>query len=101
MKKSISLRAFALAVVAALALAACGKPGDQTADPSITVSVKSALAADPNLSAIKIDVDTKDGVVTLKGPAPDQAAVTRATELAGKSKGVKSVNNQLRVQAKP
>jgi osmotically-inducible protein OsmY len=57
------------------------------------------LATDKDLSAIKIDVDTKDGVVTLTGPAPSESARDRATEIAKNVKGVSSVNNQLTVKA--
>ena len=65
------------------------------ADAGVTTNVKTALAADPALSALKIDVDTKDGVVTLTGPAPDEAAKERATVLASAPAGVSRVDNQL------
>jgi len=68
-------------------------------DASITAKVNASLAADKDLSAIKIDVDTKDGVVTLSGPAPTATARERASEIARSVKGVNSVNNQLTVKA--
>jgi len=68
-------------------------------DATITTKVNAALAADKDLSAVKIDVDTKDGVVTLTGPAPTPEAASRATKLAKDVKGVTSVNNQLTVKA--
>ena len=68
-------------------------------DAAITTKVNAELAADKDLSAIKIDVDTKDGVVTLTGPAPSAGARERATEIAKNVKGVTSVNNQLTVKA--
>ena len=40
-------------------------------DATITSKVNAALAADKDLSAVKIDVDTKDGVVTLIMNRPD------------------------------
>jgi hyperosmotically inducible periplasmic protein len=73
--------------------------GDKVSDASITTKVNAELAADKDLSAIKIDVDTKDGVVTLTGPAPSASARERATEIAKNVKGVTSVNNQLTVKA--
>lgn len=118
MKTMISTRPLIPVAALALLLAACGRPGPEpgattsrttdttvatagkVADPAITASVKSALAADTSLSALKIDVDTKDGVVTLKGPAPNEAARTRATEIATGAKGVSRVDNQLAVQNK-
>jgi osmotically-inducible protein OsmY len=68
-------------------------------DATITSKVNAALAADKDLSAVKIDVDTKDGVVTLTGPAPTAEAASKATKLAKDVKGVTSVKNQLTVKA--
>ena len=73
--------------------------GEKIDDAVITTSVNTSLAKDPDLSAIKIDVDTKDGIVTLSGPAPTAAAKDKATELTKQVKGVASVNNQLVVKA--
>lgn len=67
-------------------------------DAAITAKVNTGFMADKELSAIKIDVDTKDGVVTLNGPAPTAAAKARATDIARNVKGVSSVNNQLAVR---
>lgn len=68
-------------------------------DAAITLSVTKALAKDTELSASRIDVDTKDGVVRLAGPAPSAAAKLRATELAASVQGVKTVDNALEVRA--
>ncbi len=72
---------------------------DKVDDSMITTKVKAALVADKDLSAIRIDVDTKEGIVTLTGPAPTPAARDQATKLAKDVKGVVSVNNQLVVKA--
>ena len=68
-------------------------------DAAITASVSAGLAKDPDLSAIKINVDTKGGAVSLKGPAPTAAARARAEEIAKGVQGVTSVNNQLEVRS--
>lgn len=67
-------------------------------DATITASVSAGLIKDPDLSAIKIDVDTKKGVVSLYGPAPSQAALERATTIAKAVKGVSAVDNKLTVK---
>lgn len=72
---------------------------DKVGDAGITAKVNAALASDKELSAIRIDVDTRDGVVTLSGPAPTASAKERAAEVALKVEGVHSVNNQLTIQA--
>jgi len=64
-------------------------------DATITASVNAELARDPGLSAVRIDVDTANGNVALKGTAPDAAAKDRATQLAAAVKGVNGVDNQL------
>ncbi|NRF68143.1 BON domain-containing protein [Aquincola sp. S2] len=71
---------------------------DKVADASITASVNAALARDPSLSALRIDVDTANGAVSLKGTAPTTAARERATQLASAVKGVTSVDNRLEVR---
>jgi hyperosmotically inducible periplasmic protein len=73
--------------------------GAKVDDAGVTAKVNAALAKDKDLSAIKIDVDTKDGVVTLSGPAPSATAKQRASEIARSVSGVTSVNNQLTIKA--
>ena len=73
--------------------------GDKVADAVITTSINAELAKDTTLSALKINVDTRDGKVMLRGTAPDATARDRATKLASGVKGVTSVDNQLTVAA--
>lgn len=70
-------------------------------DATITAAVKTALAADPALSALRIDVQTTGSVVTLTGPAPDEQARERATVLAAAPQGVSRVDNRLQVSTVP
>ena len=78
--------------VAATMTAACGQT-----DPGITTAVKSKLAADDTVRATDINVDTKNGVVTLKGEVPSAAAKTRAIELAKATDGVRDVVDAIAV----
>ena len=73
--------------------------GAKVDDASITAKVNASLAKDKDLSAVKIDVDTQNGVVTLSGPAPTATAKERASQIARAVKGVSSVNNQLTIKA--
>jgi osmotically-inducible protein OsmY len=66
-------------------------------DVAVTAKINAALAGDPSLSALKINVDTVDGKVSLSGFAPDAASRERATELAKAVQGVVSVDNKLEV----
>lgn len=74
------------------------KVADATSDAMITASVNAELAKDPSLSALKIDVDTREGKVLLQGTAPSAAAKERASTLAANVKGVTSVENRLAVR---
>lgn len=78
---------------------AAGRAADATAnasaDMTITAKVNAALAVDDKLKATQINVDTRDGQVTLSGQAPDAKSRERATTLAAAVDGVKQVNNQL------
>jgi hyperosmotically inducible periplasmic protein len=69
-------------------------------DAAITTKINAALAADDQLKATRIDVDTRDGRVTLEGSAPDTGSRERATTLAQAVDGVKAVENRLRVEGK-
>ena len=60
-------------------------------DAGITTAVKSKLAADDTVKAYRIDVDTKDKVVTLKGEVDTAAARERAVEIARATDGVRDV----------
>jgi hyperosmotically inducible periplasmic protein len=92
------------AMTAALVLAGCSAMmgGDDTRstgqavdDVGIGSKVKAALAGDPDLSALKINVDSTQGNVRLKGEVKSMALRRKAEDLARKVNGVKSVDNQL------
>lgn len=68
-------------------------------DLYITTMVKTRLLADPETPAMEINVDTRDGVVTLFGIVPTAQSKAAAETDAGKAGGVASVDNQLQVVA--
>ena len=69
-------------------------------DAAITTAVKTALLADPISSGLKIDVDTSNAVVTLKGTVASNDEKARAEELTKATAGVSSVVNELKVSPK-
>ena len=77
---------------------ALDKAGDAAGDAMITGKVKTALIADPDVKALRIDVDTKNGVVALSGTADSAAHSDKATSVARSIDGVKSVDNRLTVK---
>jgi hyperosmotically inducible protein len=69
----------------------------QTSDAVITSKVKSKLAADPQTSAVEIDVDTLNGTVTLRGLVDSQEEARDAERLARDTEGVRDVENELEI----
>jgi hyperosmotically inducible periplasmic protein len=66
-------------------------------DSAITTSLKAKFLADSTVRSADISVDTNNGVVTLSGTAPSQAAHTLAVEMARNTDGVKRVEDQIKV----
>jgi hyperosmotically inducible protein len=73
--------------------------GQTIDDAAITAAVKSKLLADTLVGGLKIDVDTKDGVVSLSGPVKSQNEKDTALRIARETSGVKDVQDNLIVQA--
>ena len=69
------------------------------AGTALTTKVKSALAADVGMRTVTgINVDSEDGVVTLKGKVTSADHKKRAEAVAKKVDGVKKVKNELKVE---
>jgi hyperosmotically inducible periplasmic protein len=79
--------------------AAKADTGQRAADADLAARVKSALVADPEINALEIDVVAAQGTVTLYGTAPNRAKREKATRVAARIEGVKSVTNKLAVVA--
>ena len=93
-------RAFVLvlAVIVPIAAAGCGRSvGETIDDATITARVKTALLNDPQVSGLKIDVDTTLGVVTMSGVVKSPDEERRAVQLARAVTGVRDVKSTLQV----
>lgn len=66
-------------------------------DNTITARVNSLLVQDRQITAMNIEVTTRNGVVTLTGTVPSRSLSERAARLAASVEGVKTVVNHLRV----
>ena len=78
--------------------------GDRAAENSdtwISMKVKSALLYRRNVSGTKTEVYVKDGIVTLKGEAANQAQKDLTAEYAKDIVGVKDVKNEMTVAKTP
>lgn len=61
-------------------------------DTWITTKVKTSLLADEDVAGLKIDVETLNGVVTLRGDVASQAQADEARRIASEIEGVTSVD---------
>ena len=84
---------------ATTARSATDKAKDNVSDAAITTKVKAKFAADNQVSAMNIKVDTDNGVVKLSGNAKSQDEAAKAAEIARGTEGVTSVTNDIRVSA--
>jgi len=95
-----TLVAVALAALTLIGLGACSTTepaGQQLDDAGLTAKVKSKLTADPEINPFDIDVDTQEGVVTLRGEVDDSETRHEAGKLARQTSGVRSVRNLIEV----
>ncbi len=77
---------------------AAPKAGESSAtseNAALAAKVKSALAAEPELKVLAIDVNASGGTVMLFGTADTRANRERAGKVASGVQGVKSVQNNL------
>jgi hyperosmotically inducible protein len=92
-------------LAAALAGAGCNvfrgqsTPGQYVDDVAITSKVKADLLESHRVDGLDVNVDSLNGKVTLSGWASNQQEIRTAGEIARGVKGVKSVDNQLKVKS--
>jgi osmotically-inducible protein OsmY len=99
--------AFASSIVVVLALLGGGcaitdgqsSVGQYVDDAAITARVKSRMAEDPQVSAMRIKVETMNGLVQLSGFAASDAEKLRAAQIARNTKHVDEVRNDIVVRS--
>jgi hypothetical protein len=64
-------------------------------DDAITTNIKAKMFSEPILKSSSVTVASKDGIVTLTGVVPDDAARLAAQNIASKTTGVKQVIDSL------
>ena len=74
---------------------AADRTGNAITDTWITTKIQSKYFLDPDVKGINIDVDTKDGMVTLTGSVANAAVRKEALALARSTDGVKQVVDKL------
>jgi hyperosmotically inducible protein len=93
-----------LAIGGALAATGCAVTdrqstvGNYVDDTTISTRVKAKMAADPDVSAMRIQVETLNGTVQLSGFAKSQDEKDKAAALARAVPDVKEVRNNIIVR---
>lgn len=72
-----------------------GETAAKLEDAAVATEVKTKLAVDPHTKARTIDVDAKDGVVTLSGKVSSALEASEAVRIATGTKGVTEVVSNL------
>src|SRR5262245_56070118 len=73
-------------------------PGEYVDDVAITTQVKYELLDSKKVDGLDGSVDVMNGRVKLTGWASGEAERAKASELARQVKGVKSVDNQIKIK---
>jgi osmotically-inducible protein OsmY len=84
-------------LIVAITLLAAGVPAREVSDSEVTSAIESELLFDDAVAANRVDLKTREGIVTLSGNVKNILAKERAEELAGAIVGVRAVINQINV----
>ncbi len=91
------IRERVLAIVSSVALlmftTGCGSAAKPT-DDAIVTGIQGKMFSEPALKASGITVTAKDGIVTLSGQLPDEAARQAAQKIAAEANGVSKIIDQ-------
>ena len=104
MKLFKTLSALCIAVIMAMAVAACAPTpksegtGGYLDDTVVTTKVKTALFNDKDIKSSEISVQTFKGRVQLSGFVSSAESAKRAVEVTRRVQGVRMVENDLRIK---
>ncbi|AJJ20539.1 MULTISPECIES: BON domain-containing protein [Yersinia] len=104
MKLFKTLSALCIAVIMAMAVAACAPTpksegtGGYLDDTVVTTKVKSALLAEKNLKSTEVSVETFKGRVQLSGFVSSRQDANRAVQITRTVPGVKSVSDKMQIK---
>jgi|SRR4030042_1836170 osmotically-inducible protein OsmY len=74
--------------------------GEIVDDSVITAAINAKIVEDPQLSYLKINVNSTSGHVVFTGFVPNKEAEERLINLAREVQGVKSVESELKIEEK-
>ncbi|MCG3159912.1 MAG: hypothetical protein JMDDDDMK_00937 [Acidobacteria bacterium] len=93
MKSYVARGVALLMIILSILIAACAEK--RVDDAVLTARIKAQMLTDGRISPTRINVDTLNGEVTLKGEAATQEEKEAAEQVARSVEGVRSVSNQI------
>jgi len=93
MKRYIARSVALLMIIFSTLIAACTER--QVDDAMLTARIKARMTADGRISPSRVDVDTLNSNVTLRGEVPTQEEKDAAAQVARNVEGVRSVSDQI------
>lgn len=103
MKRKIlatALTSILVAGIAAPTFAEESTAGQKVDDVTLLTKIKADLLQSKNVDGLDVNVDVKDGRVTLSGTASTEAERAQAESIAKNASGVKGVENKITLKAK-
>jgi osmotically-inducible protein OsmY len=94
----MNIKRICLSAVISLGMAMTVAASKPVTDDFVNDTVRQKLAADSLVKGGAIEVDVKDGVVTLKGKVAESKQKDKAERIAKKVGGVKSVVNEIKIE---
>jgi osmotically-inducible protein OsmY len=99
MRKTVTLMFAAFVVLGMLAACGTNRPiEDKLDDAGLVAEINARLAASPVTSALNVNVDAMDGVVTLTGVVRSNESRLEAERIARTTSGVTRVISRIRVE---
>jgi len=102
MKTRLMTAALASLIVAGFAAPSFAEEsaGQKVDDVTVLTRIKADLLQTKNVDGLDVNVDVKDGRVTLSGTASTDAERAKAESIAKNASGVKSVENKIVLKGK-
>ena len=98
--KTATMASLLIAGVVASPSFAADSAGQKVDDATVLTRIKADLLQSKNVDGLDVNVDVKDGRVTLSGTAATDAERSKAESIAKNASGVRGVENKITLKAK-
>ena len=98
--KTAAMASVLIAGFAAVPSFAGESAGQKVDDVTLLTKIKAELLQSKNVDGLDVNVDVKDGRVTLSGTAATDAERSKAESIAKNASGVRGVENKITLKAR-